>query len=79
MAKKNQARMIYGQNELKISTSHHSTVVQCWPGNVGVPSSSLGIDCFYGPTQTIQDEYPLTSYQCKQATIAQWFSSRLTF
>ena len=25
------------------------------------PSSNLGIDCFYAPTPTIQDEYPLTS------------------
>ena len=59
------------------AASQHSTVVQSWPGNVGVPSSNLGIDCFYAPTPTIQDEYPLTSIQSKQANIAQWFSGRL--
>ena len=57
--------------------SQHSTVVQCWPGTVGVPSSNLGIKWFYAPTPTIQDEYPLSSIQNKQASIAQWFSACL--
>ena len=57
--------------------SQHSTVVQCWPGNVGVSSLNLDIDCFYDPPPTIQDEYSLTSIQSKQANIAQWLSGRL--
>ena len=53
------------------------SVVQCWPGNVGVPSSNLGIDWFYAPPPTIQDEYPLSSIQNKQASKAPWFSACL--
>ena len=41
------------------------SVVQCWPGNLGVPSSNLGVDCFYAPPPTSQDDYPLSSIQNK--------------